>query len=269
MTGTRRQIRPSPGRTINFVLQPWQFCFAIVAGWVNREQQQALEYVQTENAVLKEYHGKKRILLSDDQRRRLAVKGKVLGRKRLEEVGTLFTPDTILRWHRMLVAEKWNHVDKRKSPGRPAVSQEVAELVLKFAKENSTWGYDRIADALGNIGHKLSDQSVGNILAANGIEPAPTRKRTTTWNTFLKAHWDQLAAIDFTTVEVWTKNGLVTFYLLFAMQMRTRKVKFVGCTPNPHAEWMTNMARELTNFEDGFLRAPIKYLLMDRDTKFT
>ncbi|MGE3408402.1 MAG: hypothetical protein AB7I37_16405 [Pirellulales bacterium] len=129
----------------------------------------------------------------------LAVKGKLLGRNLMEQVGTLFTPDTILRWNRMLVAKKWNHADKRKSPGRPPVPREVADLVLKFARENPTWGYDRVADALGNVGHAISDQSVGNILKANGIEPAPTRKRTTTWNTFLKAHWNQLSAIDFTT----------------------------------------------------------------------
>ena len=88
----------------NFILQPWQFFFAILAGWVNREQQQVIDYLRTENQVLKETHRKKRILLNDDQRRRLAVKGKILGRKRLEEVGTLFTPDTILRWRQARTA---------------------------------------------------------------------------------------------------------------------------------------------------------------------
>jgi hypothetical protein len=83
---------------MNFVLQPWQLYFVILAGWINRQQQEAFEYVRTENQVLKELHGEKRILLNDDQRRRLAVKGKSLGRRRLEEVGTLFTADTILRW---------------------------------------------------------------------------------------------------------------------------------------------------------------------------
>ena len=117
--------------------------------------------------------------------------------------------------------------------GRPATPQEVVDLILQFARENPTWGYDRIADALANVGHKVSDQTVGNVLKAHGIEPAPERKRTTTWSTFLKAHWDQLAAIDFTTVEVWTKSGLVTYYLLFAMRLATRQVCFLGCTPNP------------------------------------
>ncbi len=99
---------------MSFILQPWQLLLVIMAGWVNDQQQQIIDYLRTENQVLREKLGKKRILLSDDQRRRLAVKGKILGRKILEEVGTLFTPDTILRWHRMLVARKWDYSDRRK-----------------------------------------------------------------------------------------------------------------------------------------------------------
>jgi transposase InsO family protein len=254
---------------MNFVLQPWQLLVSMLAGWMNDEQRQWIEYLRTENQVLREKLGKKRILLDDDQRRRLAVKGKILGRKLLDKIGTLFTPDTILRWHRELVAQKWDHSDKRRKVGRPATPREVVDLILQLARENPTWGYDRIADALANIGHKVSDQTVGNILKAHGIEPAPERKRTTTWATFLKAHWSQLTAIDFTTIEVWTTNGLVTYYLLFAMRLATRRVCFLGCTPNPGGPWMAQMARNLTDAFDGFLRAPVRYVLLDRDTKFT
>jgi putative transposase len=254
---------------MNFVLNPWQMLLAVLAGWVNEEQQKLIEYLRTERQVLWEKLGKKRILLDDDQRRRLAVKGKALGRKLLEQIGCVFTPDTILRWHRQLVAEKWDHTDKRKPMGRPTTSQEVLDLILRFARENPTWGYDRIADALANIGHKVSDQTVGNILKENGIEPAPERRRTATWSTFLKAHWDQLAAIDFTTIEVWTKCGLVTHYLLFAMRLATRQVHFVGCTIHPDGPWMGQMARNLTDAFDGFLCQPLRFVLMDRDTKFT
>lgn len=88
-----------------------------------------------------------------------------------------------------------------------------------MAKENPTWGYDRIQGALANLGHAISDTTVGNILKAHGIEPAPERKKTTTWKTFIKSHWDVLAAVDFTTIEVWTTRGLVTFYLLFVMEL--------------------------------------------------
>ncbi len=157
------------GPHMSFILQPWQLLFMILAGWVHREQQERIEYLRTENQVLKEKFGKKRILLNDDQRRRLAVKGKILGRKRLQEIGTLFTPDTILRWHRTLVAQKWDYSQRRKSVGRPRVEKEIVELVLRFARENPSWGYDRIQGALENLGHEVSDQTVGNILKEHGI----------------------------------------------------------------------------------------------------
>ena len=173
---------------MNFVLQPWQLLLLILAGWINRQQQQVIDYLRTENQVLKEKLGKRRILLNDDQRRRLAVKAKVLGRKLLAEVGTLFTPDTLLRWHRLLVAKKWDYSQRRQhQPGRPPLAQEIQQLVVRLARENPSWGYDRIQGALANLGHDLSDTSVGNILRAHGIEPAPERKRATTWKAFLKA----------------------------------------------------------------------------------
>ena len=251
-----------------FLLKPWQLYFLALAGLVNRQQQELIEYLRTENQVLKEKLGKKRILLTDDQRRRLAVKGKILGRGRLQEVGTLFTPDTILRWHRMLVAKKWDYSQRRKPPGRPPTKQEIVDLILRFALENPTWGYDRIQGALANLRHKVSDQTVGNILKEHGIEPTADRKRQTTWATFLKAHWDVLASVDFTTIEVWTKGGLVTFYLLFVMELRTRRVHFAGCTPHPNGPWMKQIARNLTDVEDGVLLGK-RYMLIDRDTKFT
>ena len=138
---------------MKFVLQPWQLILIILASWVNREQQSRIEYLQSEVAVLKEHIGKKRILLTDEQRRRLAVKGKMIGRKALDEVGSLFTPDTILRWHRQLVASKWDYSDrKEQKPGRPRIRQVIVDLTVKFAKENPTWGYDRISGALSTPG---------------------------------------------------------------------------------------------------------------------
>jgi len=247
---------------------PWQLYLVILAGWINQQQQFVIQYLITENQVLREVSGKKRILLTDDQRRKLAVKGKVLGRKLLGEIGTLFSPDTILRWHHQLVAQKWNYTDRRKKqPGRPRVRQEIVDLVLRMAKENSSWGFDRIQGALSNIGYHISDTTVRNILKAHGIEPAPDRQRTGSWLTFLKAHWDVLAAIDFTTVEVWTKGGLVTFYLLFVIELKTRKVHFAGCTTSLDGRWMKQVARNLTEI-DGFLQGK-QYVLMDRDTKFS
>ena len=127
------------------ILQPWELLFAILSGWLHRRQQQIIEFQNTEIISLMKSQGKKRILLPDDQRRLLAVKGKALGRKTLRELTTIVTPDTILRWHRQLVARKWDYSDRReKQPGRPHIRQIIVDLILRFAKENTTWGYDRI-----------------------------------------------------------------------------------------------------------------------------
>ena len=105
--------------SMNFILQPWHIALASLAGWVNRQQQQVIDYLRAENQVLKEKLGQRRILLNDDQRRRLARNGKVLGRKRLADIGCIFTPDTILRWHRQLIAQKWDYSSRRRPVGRP------------------------------------------------------------------------------------------------------------------------------------------------------
>ena len=253
---------------MSFIIQPWHVLLLGLSSLVNRHQQHKIEYLIAENQILREKLGKKRILLNDDERRRLAVKGKILGRKLLLEITTVVTPDTILRWHRQLVAQKWDYSDRRKKkPGRPAVSDEVTRLVLQMARDNPSWGYDRIQGALSNLGYEISDTTVGNILRANGIEPAPDRKQQTTWKTFLRAHWDVLGAIDFTTIEVWTKGGLVTFYLLFVMEVGTRRVHFAGCSTNPNALWMKQIAKNLTDAFDGFLNGK-QYVLVDRDGKF-
>jgi transposase InsO family protein len=253
---------------MSYILQPWQLLFVVFASWVHREQQKVIEFYQAQLDALMQAQGKKRLLLSDDQRRLLAVKGKSLGRKALMELTTIVTPDTILRWHRKLVAVKWDHSEKRKKIGRPRIRQVIVDLILRFAEENPSWGYDRIQGALANVGYHISDQTVGNVLKEHGIEPAPDRKRQTTWKTFLKAHWDVLASIDFTTIEVWTTGGLVKFYLLFVMEVATRRVHFAGCTVNPHDLWMKQVARNLVDCDDGFLLGK-RYLLMDRDAKFS
>ena len=136
-------------------------------------------------------------------------------------------------------------------------------MVVQMARENPSGGYDRIQGALANLGHEISDQTVGNILKAHGIEPAPERKRQTTWKTFIQSHWDVVGAVDFTTMEVWTKGGLVTFYLLLVMEIATRRVCFAGCTPNPDELWMKQVARNLTDAADGFLIGK-RYVLMAR-----
>ena len=253
---------------MSFILQPWQLLLMVFASWVNREQQAIIAFYQVELDALMKSQGKKRLLLSDDQRRLLAVKGKSLGRKALMELTTIVTPDTILRWHRRLVAEKWDHSEKQKKIGRPRIRQAIVDLILRFAKENPSWGYDRIQGALANLGYHISDQTVGNVLKQHGIEPAPDQQRQATWKTFLKSHWDGLATIDFTTIEVWTTSGLVTYYLLFVLEVATRRVHLAACTPSLGDDFMTQIARNLTDPFDGFLKDK-RYVLIDRDSNFS
>ena len=158
------------------------------------------------------------------------------------------------------------HVGQEKT-WAPARADGDCRLGCEVCQRESHLGYDRIQGALANVGYHIADTTVGNILKQHGIEPATDRQRQTSWGTFLKSHRDVLAAIDFTTVEVWPKGGLVTYYLLFVMELKTRRVHFAGCTTSPNEQWMKQTARELTNFDDGFLNGK-RYLLMDRDGKF-
>jgi transposase InsO family protein len=248
--------------------QVWHWLVLVISGWINRSQQESIEYLKLENRILREVVGKKRILLNDNQRRRLAVKGKLLGRAKLKEIGTLFTPDTILRWHRQLIARKFDSSHNQNRVGRPRIRQVIVDTVVRMAKENSNWGYRRIQGSLANVGYNICESTIANILKSYGIEPAPDRGSTGSWSTFLKAHWDSIAAIDFTTVEVWTLKGLVTYYLLFVIDLKSRKVHLAGVTPHPTGEYMNQMARNLSDCRDGFLKDHT-VLLMDRDTKFT
>jgi hypothetical protein len=136
LTGPGEYLASEGGVAAQSILQPWQLLLCILAGWMQREQQAVIEYLRTENQVLREHMRRKRLVLNDDQRRRLAVQGRILGRKQLAEFGTLFTPDTILRWHRLLVARKWDTGAQRSATGRPRVAPESVELVLHLAQEN-------------------------------------------------------------------------------------------------------------------------------------
>ena len=148
-------------------------------------------------------------------RQRPASIGHRLGRKALAKVASVARPDTILAWYRKLVARKFDGSQARQSPGRPRIKCEVEQLILRMARENRDWGYDRIAGALANLGHVISDQTVGNVLRRYGLPPAPERKRTTTWPDFIRTHLALLAGTDFFTAEVLTLHGLVTYYVLF------------------------------------------------------
>ena len=239
---------------------------AYVTGLVNQELLLQNEYLATENRILKArlQPGSR---LSDAERATLAEIGKRLGRKGLQQVARIAKPDTILGWYRKLVAEKFDGSKQRRSPGRPRTSSEIEDLVVRLARENSGWGYDRIVGALANLGHSVSDQTVGNILRRHGMEPAPQRSKTTTWKEFIGRHMDVLAGTDFFTVEVLTWRGLVTYYVLFFIHLDSRRISIAGITDHPHACWMRQVACSATFEGLGYLNG-CRYVLHDRDAKF-
>src|SRR5215468_314711 len=242
---------------------------AMVAGWIQRHQQQVIAYLQEENRVLKAQRGGRRLPLTDTERRRLAALAHPLGRARLQAVATIATPDTLLRWYKRLIVQKFDGSKHRRQLGRPRVAEEVEQLVRCMAEENPTWGYRRIQGALANLGQHIDKITVRNILRRHHLDPAPQRRKSgMSWVQFLKLHWEVLAATDFFTVEVATWHGLVTYYVLVVIELSTRCVEIAGITPHPTAAFMQQCARQLTDPFDGFLVGK-HYLLHDRDTKFT
>jgi len=244
----------------------WARLLAYVTGLVNQKLLLQNEYLAAENRILRA-HLPARIPLSDPQRSTLAEIGKRLGRSALQQVACVAKPDTILAWYRRLVAGKFDGSKFRTSRGRPRIAPEVEALIVRFARENSGWGYDRIVGALANLGHAVSDQTVGNVLRRYGIPPAPKRSQTTTWSDFIASHLAVLAGTDFFTVEVLTWRGLATYYVLFFIHLESRRVTLAGLTRYPTSEWMLQMARNATDESSGVLRG-LRYLLHDRDTKF-
>jgi len=248
-------------------LDPFRFVLIALAGWMNQHQLQVIDYLREENRVLREQLGGRRLRLSDDQRRRLAVKAKLLGRRLLAEVASIVTPETLLAWHRKLIAQKYDGSGRRR-PGRPRTAEEIEALVVRMARDNRDWGYERIQGALSNLGHAIGRATIADILRRHGIEPAPERSRKTTWKEFLSRHWELIVAADFFTVEVWTRRGLQRFFVLFFMELSTRKVEIAGIASAASGLWMSQIGRNLTDAGDGILNGK-QYLIHDRDPLFT
>ena len=247
--------------------QALQFLILTTAGWLNRRQEDAIDYLREENRVLREQIGSKRIRFTDAQRRRLAMRGKKLGCNVLARLAGIATPDTILRWYRKLIAKKYDGSTSR-GRGRPKTPCQIAELVVRMAADNPKWGYTRIRGALANLGHEIARNTVKRILQEHGIDPAPERGRRTSWSTFLRAHWEGLAATDLFTVEVLTLAGLRRYFVFFVIELKTRHVHIAGIHHQPYGEWMEQVARNLTDSFDGFLRGAT-HLIHDRDSLFT
>ena len=252
---------------MNLKPSPLAFIVFLLAGWINRQQLVVIEYLKAENRMLRERLEGRSLRFLDRERAVLARKAFGIPRKVLLELGTIVTPDTLLRWHRQLIAQKFDFSHRRR-PGRPRTMRIITELIVRMALENPRWGYTRIRGALDNLGHEVGRGTIANILKREGIEPAPERGGRTPWSVFLKAHWRSIVAADFFTAEVWSLYGLVTYYVLFVIELAKRIVHIAGITTQPNEGWMTQVARNLTDKVSGCLMAK-SHLILDRDTKYT
>lgn len=234
-----------------------------VLGVFRSDERQAAE-AELENAVLRHQlavlrRQVKRPTYRASDRAFLAATSRVLRREAWRSF--LVRPETLFRWHRQLVARKWTRPHRR--PGRPTVDPEIRRLVHRLARENPRWGYRRIQGELLGLGIRLSATSIATILRAAGIHPAP--RRGPTWGQFLRSQASGILACDFFTVET---VFLKTLYVLFFIELKTRRVHLAGVTANPDGSWVTQQARNVSNELVGEGIAP-RFLIRDRDAKFT
>ena len=244
----------------------FQFLVVAVAGGINQQQRDVIDYLQEENRVLREQLGPGRLRFTDAQRRRLAAQAKRLGRRVLRDLHTLVTPETLLRWQRQLIARTYDGSGRR-GPGRPRVMDTIRRLIVRRATENREWGDTRSRGARGNLGHQVARGTLANGRTERGLEPAPERKKRTTGREFLAAPWDVLAAADVFTVEVWTPRGLTRFTGLVLIHLASRRGQIAGISAEPDGPWGTQLMRNATDAEDGFLQH-IRFLIHDRDPLF-
>jgi len=199
------------------------------------------EYHLAENRALKaQLRG--RLRLGDADRARLGEIGHRLGRKALSEMAIVARPDTILTWHRRLVARKLDRSRGPRTPGRPRIDREVEALIIRMAEGNRCWGYDRIVGALTNLGHKVSDQTIGNVLRRHGIPPAPERKRTITWAEFIRIHLAVLVGTGISTARLLI-GKLVTYCMPFFIYLDIRSIRIARIVSCPNKPPMQQMAR--------------------------
>jgi len=191
-------------------VKPVGMLLMMLAGWIDRHQQDVIVYLKEENKILRERPGTERILLNDSQRMRLARLGKRPGRSVLAGACCIFSPDTILRRHRNLVARKYDGSKKR-------ISEEVEQLIVQITRKNKTLGSRRIKGQLKYLGHKVCHTTIDNVLKRNGYTPGPDRARETRWLEFLRSHWESLATIDFFTHDVYTLAGLTQYMVLVSI----------------------------------------------------
>ena len=198
--------------------------------------------------------------LDESDRVFLAAASRLLGRA--SRPSFFVRPDTLLGWHRQLVRRRWTYAGRR--PGRPAVSVEIRELVLRLARENPRWGYQRIVGELAGVGVGVSATTVAKILRQAGVSPAGARAQLS-WREYLRVHAESIIACDFFTVDtLW----LGRLYVLFFIELSSRRVHFAGCTANPDGRWMAQQARQLA-WSLTERATPARFLIHDRDSKFS
>jgi len=249
--------------------KPWTFFMVAIAGWMNRQQQEAIEYLRMENRILREKLGHKRLILNESQKRRLAEAAGKLGKDLLRQVGTLFSPETILKWHRLLVARKYDGSDRRGKRGpKPTKANMIRKLVIQMAQENPSWGYGRINGELKKLGYDVHWQTVRRVMLDHGFLDDPDKPYRTTWKDFISSHWESLAACDFFSCEAWGLKGLTRYLVFFVIDVSTRCVEIAGIHVDPCEAQMLQYARNLTDAQDGFLKDK-RVLIHDRDPLFT
>jgi putative transposase len=207
----------------------WKQLLASTTRSVDEELRLRNAYLAVENRILR-HQITGRVQLTDAERKTLAEMGHKLGKKALEEIATIAEPETILAWHRTRLPQTDASTPPRKSVGRPRIDPVMEALVVRMARENRAWGYDRIVGALHNLGYTMSDQTVGNILKRHGIPPAPERKKTTTWSEFIRMHMAVLGATAFFSSAVWAWLRLLVSFVLSFLQGGLRKGSVAGMT---------------------------------------
>jgi hypothetical protein len=249
------------------VLDPFQVVVIAIAGWMNQHQHHVVEYLLEENRVLREQIGSRRMRFNDDQRRRLAVKAKRLGRKLLARVATIVTPETLLAWHRMLIAKKYDGSAHR-TPGRPRTAAEIAALVTRMAEENRSWGYRRIQGALANLGHLLAHQHDCQYSKTAWHRTSPRTEPA-----------DDLEGVPQQTLGAGCRQRLLhcggldkertaSLCRPFLYGAIDAKGRDRGIASRANGLWMTQIARNLTDGVDGFFKGK-RYLIHDRDPVYT
>src|SRR6266508_2467350 len=234
------------------------FAFVLLRARGDRSKELEILLLRHELSILR--RKTRRPQLAERDRLLLATLSRMMSRRSWQAF--LVTPETLLRWHRRIVARRWTYPHRR--PGRPPLDPQVRELIIRLARENGHWGYVRIVGELRKLGITVSATLVRNVLARAGVPPAPERAASS-WRSFLRHHGNTIIACDFFTVDtVWLRR----LYVLFFVSIATRRVEYVACTRNPNTSWMSQQARNLLMDLDDRGQRP-RFLIHDRDMKFS